>query len=95
MLQSLVRLVEDVHESHSHLVGYGFVSDVNGGPPHLLARERSMQGAPHLHEKKHLSPKSIDTVMNITRHEHATLLCDSFATCKLDLQLIPPLSPNQ
>lgn len=57
MLQSLVCLDSDVHETHSHLVGYGFVGDVNGGPPHLSAGENSMQGDPRLHEKSTLDVK--------------------------------------
>lgn len=44
-----------------------------------------MQGAPHLHDEKHLFLESIDAVVNIIRHEKATLLCDFFATYTLDL----------
>lgn len=76
VLQSLVCLVKNVHESHLHLVGS--VDDVNGGALRLWAWEKSMLGAPHVHEK---SIKSADSLVDITRLQQpccVTRCCDPF-----------------
>lgn len=77
MLQSLVCLDSDVHETHSHLAGYGFVGDVNGGPPHLSAGEKSMQGDPRLHEKSTLDVKILSWIEGTKMQPHCANLLPS------------------